>query len=92
MLLPAIKQFNRKVRRTAIHHKSLVPRYTHMEADTIHVATEKIKKLATAKIDISRHWANFIPLILANHLLMFMKCDKNSSLILNICYLESFNT
>uniref|UniRef100_T1HCM0 Uncharacterized protein n=1 Tax=Rhodnius prolixus TaxID=13249 RepID=T1HCM0_RHOPR len=58
-----IENCSKNGRKLVINHKFLEPGHTHLEADTIHAAIEKVKKNTTAKIEIPRDWANLIRLV-----------------------------
>ncbi|XP_073983727.1 uncharacterized protein [Rhodnius prolixus] len=49
-----IENCSKNGRKLVINHKFLEPGHTHLEADTIHAAIEKVKKNTTAKIEIPR--------------------------------------
>lgn len=63
MLSLLIEDFIKNGRMLTINHKFLEPGHTHLEADTIHAAIEKVKKNTTAKIELPRDWANLIRLV-----------------------------
>ncbi|KAF2902330.1 hypothetical protein ILUMI_03854 [Ignelater luminosus] len=41
-----------------IHHRFMEPDHSHMEADTIHAASEIAKKKTIAKVEVSQDWNN----------------------------------
>ena len=49
MLCLLVEDFAKSGRKIIINHKFLEPRHTHLEADTIHAAIEKVKNKTTAK-------------------------------------------
>lgn len=54
MLCLLIEDFAKTERKIIIIHKYLEPGHTHLEADTIHAAFEKVKNKTTAKSELPR--------------------------------------
>lgn len=66
MLSLLIEDYVKIGRKIIINHKFLEPGHTHLEADTVHAAIEKVKSKTTAKIELPRDWANLIRMVPRN--------------------------
>jgi len=66
MFLYVVAYFKEMGREIIVHHKFLIPVYTHMEADTIHAAIEKQKKHTSIDIELPRDWAILISTVQIN--------------------------
>src|SRR5699024_7147136 len=63
MLLHLMNEWDLEGTEVTINQKFLESGHTHMEADTIHAAIEKVKKNTTAQIELPRDWANLIRMV-----------------------------